>query len=88
MDSEIIKRFDPKNRSHVRWLRDIDDIMKSSKHDEVIPHFMRNPMKVQPKDMETVAMDWIMWHFGLCVKFTQSIFALDAWIPNYNLTTK
>ena len=88
MDTEIIKKFNPKNPSHVRWLRDIHDIMKSGKHEEVIPHFMRNPMKVQKENMDTVAMDWIHWHFALCVKFTQSIFELDAWIPNYNLTKK
>lgn len=76
----FVSMFDPKNEKHVLWLRDVDNAMKTAsdgKRVDIIEVINRNPMKIKTSNM----LDWAYTHFQICMKYTQSIFVGDAFIP-------
>ena len=76
----FVSLFDPKNEKHVLWLRDVDRMMKMAsdgKRVEFIGVINSNPMKLETSDV----MEWAYTHFQLCMKYTQSIFEGDAFVP-------
>jgi len=78
----FVSLFDPKNEKHVMWLRDVDRAMKNAsdgKRVDFVDVINSNPMKLKSGDI----MEWAYTHFQLCMKYTQSIFDGDAFIPKH-----
>jgi hypothetical protein len=77
----MLSAFDPKNESHVMWLKAVDDAMHDSVNMEKVnlqEVVNSNPMKVKVSDM----MEWAFIHFQLALKYTQAVLKCEAFVPS------
>lgn len=77
----MLSTFDPKNESHVMWLKAVDDAMHSSVNMEKVnlqKVVNSNPMNVKVSDM----MEWAFIHFQLALKYTQAVLKCEAFVPS------
>lgn len=66
-----MESFDPSNETHVRWLKDFVEANTENK----IEILKKNPMK---QEFKYIDVAYIL--FGLCAKYTQSVFKKTAFI--------
>jgi hypothetical protein len=75
----IVKKFDPKNKEHVLWLRSINKgmaMVTDGRKCDVVQLMNSNPM-----GEKVDAVEFAYQHFTLCMKFTNAIFDGTAYIP-------
>lgn len=79
--SEFLHVFDPKNESHVVWLRDVSRAMKKMGADETRMDFEKivhaNPFKGKVNNM----MDWAYTHFQISMKYANAVLEGEAFVP-------
>ena len=77
----FVKEFDPKNETHVTWLKDIDTVMVEmndlSKSKDLMKIVNENPFGIKMNN----PMDWAQSHFQLCMKYSQAVLRGVAHIP-------
>tara|TARA_B100000427_G_C15497062_1_gene590301 strand:+ start:553 stop:816 length:264 start_codon:yes stop_codon:yes gene_type:complete len=79
----FVKAFDPKNKEHVMWLKEIDISMSKASNPEKygVVDFMsnvnNNPFGIKMKN----PMEWAQSHFQLCMKYSQAVLRGVAFIP-------
>lgn len=82
----FVKEFDPKNETHVTWLKDIDTIMVEmndlSKSKDLMKIVNENPFGIKMNN----PMDWAQSHFQLCMKYSQAVLRGVAHIPTQGPT--
>lgn len=74
--------FDPKDKSHVVWLKSLHTATQEKKNIDLI--FVGNPMRVSVKSHEL--LEWINVQFILCMKYAHAVLEEKAWVPG-NLGT-
>ena len=76
-----VKEFDPKNETHVAWLKNIDTAMVEmndlSKSKDLMKIVNENPFGIKMNN----PMDWAQSHFQLCMKYSQAVLRGVAHIP-------
>ena len=82
----FVKEFDPKNESHVTWLKNIDTVMVEmndlTKSKDLMKAVNENPFGIKMNN----PMDWAQSHFQLCMKYSQAVFRGVAHIPTRGAT--
>tara|TARA_X000000368_G_scaffold317030_1_gene254416 strand:+ start:11 stop:268 length:258 start_codon:yes stop_codon:yes gene_type:complete len=82
----FVKEFDPKNETHVTWLKDIDTVMVEmndlSKSKDLMKIVNENPFGIKMNN----PMDWAQSHFQLCMKYSQAVLRGVAHIPTQGPT--
>ena len=82
----FVKEFDPKNETHVTWLKDIDTVMVEmndlSKSKDLMKIVNENPFGIKMNN----PMDWAQSHFQLCMKYSQAVLRGVAHIPTQGST--
>mgnify|MGYP001321985189 FL=1 len=77
----FVKEFDPKNETHVTWLKNIDTVMVEmndlSKSKDLMKIVNENPFGIKMNN----PMDWAQSHFQLCMKYSQAVLRGVAHIP-------
>ena len=77
----FVKEFDPKNETHVTWLKIIDTVMVEmndlSKSKDLMKIVNENPFGIKMNN----PMDWAQSHFQLCMKYSQAVLRGVAHIP-------
>ena len=77
----FVKEFDPKNETHVTWLKNIDTAMVEmndlSKSKDLMKIVNENPFGIKMNN----PMDWEQSHFQLCMKYSQVVLRGVAHIP-------
>jgi Leu/Phe-tRNA-protein transferase len=77
----FVKEFDPKNETHVTWLKNIDIAMVEmndlSKSKDLMKIVNENPFGIKMNN----PMDWAQSHFQLCMKYSQAVLRGVAHIP-------
>ncbi len=77
----FVKEFDPKNETHVTWLKNIDTAMVEmndlSKSKDLMKIVNENPFGIKMNN----PMDWAQSHFQLCMKYSQAVLRGVAHIP-------
>ena len=88
------KAFDPANRNHVLWLKELSVVTDAMKIADPLEQekamrtlnltdiLSRNPMKVKINPLE-----FPMTHFGLAMLYTTAVLNNRAWIPTPSLDT-
>jgi hypothetical protein len=66
----MLHSFDPSNKVHVEWLRDLIDAPVDKKQEI----FLNNPMKKESPPFEMIQII-----FGLSMKYTKAVFANTAY---------
>lgn len=79
--TELVKKFDCKNRDHVEWLKYFTNSMAraTSGHKtdvDIVKAMDSNPLSVS---VEVPAMPYI--HFQLAMKYTTAVLNGEAWVP-------
>lgn len=81
--SVFIKAFDPRQKSHVVWLKkmtDIADAMGDPKlHMSLVAEINSNPMGVKLDNRD--ALMWVEIHFGIAMKYARAVLNGEAIIP-------
>jgi len=83
MSVNVVKKFDPKDKDHVLWLRSINRgmaMVTDGKRCDVVKLMNDNPMqeKVDPQE-------FAYQHFTLCMKYTNAVFDGTAFIPEQKM---
>ena len=82
----FVKEFDPKNETHVTWLKNIDTVMVEmndlSKSKDLMKIVNENPFGIKMNN----PMDWAQSHFQLCMKYSQAVLRGVAHIPTQGST--
>jgi len=84
MSDQFIKRFDPKDKEHVLWLKDVCTAMaKATGGDrvDVVTVTNSNPFNCALSS----PLDFAQAHFQLAMKYTTAVLSEDAWVPGKNV---
>ena len=80
----FVKSFNPKEKSHVLWLKDVCTAMaKVSDGDmvDIVTVANSNPFDLKlSSPLELAEM-----HFQVAMKYTAAVLSEDAWVPGQNL---
>ena len=81
--SIFIKAFDPKQKSHVVWLKKMTDIAETlgdpKRHHALVTEINSNPMGVKLDNRD--ALMWVEIHFGIAMKYARAVLSGEAVIP-------
>lgn len=81
--SVFINAFDPKQKSHVIWLKKMTDLADSmgdpKKHMSLVAEVNSNPMGVKLDNRD--ALMWVEIHFGVAMKYTRAVLNGNAVVP-------
>lgn len=78
--SSIVKEFNPREQSHVEWLKSLGEGMAKvteGENSDIIHLMTQNPMKIIFTDIREFAYI----HFQLAMKYTNAVLAKDAYLP-------
>jgi len=84
MSDQFISRFDPKDKEHVLWLKDVCAAMaKATGGDrvDIITVANSNPFNCTLSS----PLDFAQAHFQLAMKYTTAVLSEDAWVPGKNV---
>ena len=81
--SIFIKAFDPKQKSHVVWLKKMTDIAETlgdpKRHQALVAEINSNPLGVKLDTRD--ALMWVEIHFGIAMKYARAVLNGEAVIP-------
>lgn len=81
--SVFIKAFDPKQKSHVVWLKKMTDLADAmgdpKRHMSLVSEINSNPMGVKLDNRD--ALMWVEIHFGIAMKYSRAVLNGEAIIP-------
>lgn len=80
----FVSRFDPKDKEHVLWLKDVCEAMaKATGGDrvDIITVANSNPFNCRLSS----PLDFAQAHFQLAMKYTSAVLSEDAWVPGKNV---
>ena len=74
--AEFSARFDPSDRAHVMWLKQVCDLVRNPEHSEMRRVWLQNPLGVPmgPDDLLQTAEV----HFVLAMHYVQAVFDQQA----------
>jgi len=79
----FINAFDPKQKSHVMWLKKMTDIADTlgdpRRHQALVTEINSNPMGVKLDNRD--ALMWVEIHFGVAMKYARAVLNGEAIIP-------
>ena len=84
MSDQFIHRFDPKDKEHVLWLKDVCTAMAKATggdHVDIITVANSNPFNCALSS----PLDFAQAHFQLAMKYTSAVLSEDAWVPGKNV---
>jgi len=79
----FVKEFDPSNKEHVLWLKEIDISMSKASDPgkygvvDFMSSVNNNPFGIKMSN----PMEWAQSHFQLCMKYSQAVLRGIAYIP-------
>lgn len=76
----VVKEFNPREESHVMWLKSVNDAMTkvtSGERADVAGVWNNNPMGVPLKTPVELAYQ----HFQVAMKYANAVLACDAFVP-------
>jgi hypothetical protein len=80
MSDQFIHRFDPKDKEHVLWLKDVcAGMAKATGGDrvDIIALANSNPFNCALSS----PLDFAQAHFQLAMKYTSAVLSEEAWVP-------
>lgn len=80
MTKNVVKEFNPREESHVMWLKSVNDAMTKATAGErvdVAKVWNNNPMGVPLENVVELAYQ----HFQVAMKYANAVLASDAFIP-------
>ena len=72
----ILRKFDPKVREHVLFLKKLNDLSKNLSDGRIDDICENNPWTISVKPLDIPQL-----HFCLAAKYTDSVLSKTAWIP-------
>jgi len=84
MSENFIKKFNPQEKEHVLWLKDVcasmAQVTRGDKID-VITVANSNPFGCTLSS----PLDFAQAHFQMAMKYTSAVLSEDAWVPGKNV---
>ena len=84
MSEEFVKKFNPKDKAHVLWLKDVCTAMAKATSGDKIDVFTvvnANPMHCTLSS----PLSFAEVHFQLAMKYSAAVLNEDAWVPGKNV---
>ena len=79
-DNKFAKAFNPKEKTHVLWLRKMSRAMEKmgpTTQMNLLEMINENPMGEKMSN----GADWVFAHFGMAMAYTNAVLEGKAWIP-------
>lgn len=84
MTEAFVKKFNPNEKEHVMWLKDVCTAMSmasSGDHIDIVTVANSNSFGCRLKS----PLDFAAVHFQLAMKYTAAVLSGDAWVPGKNV---